>query len=129
MWLMEGPHISAVFSKVQEISVVSSKNPTFSTFTWIFFIVLTSSSWLHARPIKVNNLYLNDAEFRVAILQRLGIPLFPDSSLCPNCDKELDPFGYHALTCKRSGEKVRRHNSTRDIIHNQARNSQLNPFN
>ena len=87
-----------------------------------------ASSWLQARPIKVNNLYLNDAEFRVAILQRLGIPLFPTLSKCPNCDKDLDQFGYHALTCKRSGEKVRRHNSVRDIIHNQARNSQLNPL-
>jgi hypothetical protein len=95
----------------------------FNSYTQMF-----ASSWLHARPIKVNNLYLNDAEFRVAILQRLGIPLFPISSDCPNCDKSLDPFGYHALTCKRSGEKVRRHNSIRDIIHNQARNSQLNPL-
>ena len=86
-----------------------------------------ASSWLHARPIKVNNLYLNDAEFRVAILQRLGIPLFHNSPQCPNCDMKLDQHGYHALTCKRSGEKVRRHNSIRDIIFNQARNSHLNP--
>lgn len=77
--------------------------------------------------MKVNNLYLNDAEFRTAIMQRLGIHVFHDSPNCPNCDKKLDQYGYHALTCKRSGEKVRRHNSVRDNIFNQARNSHLNP--
>jgi len=50
-----------------------------------------------------------------------------NSPQCPNCDMKLDQYGYHALTCKRSGEKVRRHNSIRDIIFNQARNSHLNP--
>lgn len=56
-----------VFDKLSDMMKIA-----FNSYTQKF-----ASSWLHARPIKAANLYLQDAEFRAAIFQRLGLPLFP----------------------------------------------------
>ena len=38
-------------------------------------------------------------------------------SLCPLCpDTALDPLGHHALTCRRGGDVVMRHNQLRDAF-------------
>lgn len=39
----------------------------------------------------------------------------------------LDNYGYHALTCKKLGEKVRRHDAIKNIINSHAMNSRMNP--
>ena len=36
---------------------------------------------------------------------------------CPYCqDHQLDPLGHHAMTCKRGGDVVVRHNALRDVF-------------
>ena len=47
-------------------------------------------------------------------------------SICPLCPgRVLDPLGHHALTCKRGGDVVTRHNKLRDTLAKTCRRDHL----
>ena len=47
-------------------------------------------------------------------------------SLCPLCpDTALDPLGHHAVTCRRGGDIVMRHNRLLDVIADLCRSARL----
>ena len=50
----------------------------------------------------------------VCITQDLHSPGSPPCALCP--EHPLDPLGHHAITCKRGGDAVSRHNKLRDVV-------------
>ena len=61
-------------------------------------------------------LHLDPDECRTALKWWLGIETAHGSNcaLCP--DSALDPLGHHAVTGKRGGDAVLRHNKLRDIL-------------
>jgi hypothetical protein len=73
-----------------------------------------SSAWLNSPPLRFNNLIMSNAEFKIAIAIRFGIPIFPDNAKCKSCTKHLST--YHALTCKVERSGTPRHNSVRDAF-------------
>ena len=74
-----------------------------------------STSWLSVVPC-ILGLHLEPNEFLVALQWWLGHDLSM-GSLCPLCpDTALDPLGHHAVTCRRDGDIVMRHDWLRDII-------------
>ena len=83
------------------------------------FLSVTSphaASWVLVIPSEGLGLHLQPSEFQVAIKWWLGL----DTScgyICPLCPgRVLDPLGHHALTCKRGGDVVTRHNKLRDTL-------------
>ena len=71
-----------------------------------------SSSWLTVLPIEKHGFFLNKGEFRDAIHLRYGwdIRNVPQSCVCGS-SFSVD----HALTCKRGGFPIIRHNEIRDL--------------
>ena len=71
-----------------------------------------SSSWLTVLPIKEHGFFLNKGEFRDALHFRYGwdIRNAPQSCICGS-SFSID----HALTCKRGGFQILRHNEIRDM--------------
>ena len=56
------------------------------------------------------------SQFQVALKWWLGVDMSPHLR-CPHCpDHQLDPLGYHALTCQGGWDAVLRHNSLRDVV-------------
>ena len=53
-------------------------------------------------------------EFTSLLRFWLGMPVFEAVCACPWCGVAQDRFGYHALTCKKTGLKVLRHNALRE---------------
>ena len=75
-----------------------------------------AASWVSVVPSEGLGLHLQPSEFQVAIKWWLGLDTSGDS-ICPLCPgKVLDPLGHHALTCKRGGDVVTRHNKLRDTL-------------
>ena len=65
------------------------------------------------------------SEFQVAIKWWLGLDT-SCGSICPLCpEKVRDPLGHHALTCKRGGGVVTRHNKLRDTLAETCRRAHL----
>ena len=75
-----------------------------------------AASWISVIPSKGLGLHLEPSEFQVAIKWWLGLDTSSGAmcALCPG--SVLDPLGHHALTCKRGGDVVSRHNKLRDTL-------------
>ena len=71
-----------------------------------------SSSWPTALPIEEHGFFLNKGEFRDALHLRYGWDIWnaPQSCIC-GYSFSVD----HALTCKRGGFPILRHNEIRDL--------------
>ena len=53
----------------------------------------------------------------MAIKWWLGLNTSPGSPPCALCPEHpLDPLGHHAVTCKRGGDAISRHNKLRDVV-------------
>ena len=75
-----------------------------------------AASWVSVIPSEGLGLHLQPSEFQVAIKWWLGLDT-SCGSICPLCPgKVLDSLGHHALTCKRGGDVVTRHNKLRDTL-------------
>ena len=59
---------------------------------------------------------LNAREARCAMLYSLGLPVFPCSYVCPDCDAVADVHGVHAVCCLKSGQISRGHYCMRDTV-------------
>ena len=72
--------------------------------------------WLSVIPSVGLGLHLDPDECRTALKWWLGIETARGSNcaLCP--DSALDPLGHHAVTCKRGGDAVLRHNKLSNIL-------------
>ena len=69
-----------------------------------------ASAWLSVVPSPAN-------EHQMAIKWWLGLNTSPGSPPCALCPEHpLDPLGHHAITCKRGGDAVSRHNKLRDVV-------------
>eukprot|EP00731_Ephydatia_muelleri_P031031 Em0022g545a len=75
-----------------------------------------ASSWLSVVPSVELGLHLDPHEFCVGIRWWLGLDFSRglSCSLCPNT--ALDLLGHHAVTCKKGGDVVTRHNRLRDVF-------------
>src|ERR1043165_8926256 len=43
-------------------------------------------------------------------------PVFSSSVPCPLCEQNMDLFGDHSLCCKKSGDRITRHNNVRNLV-------------
>jgi len=86
-----------------------------------------ASHWLLLPPVGENG--MDNAMFGVSMKFRLGLPIYDEGTTCPmkNCNKELDPSGYHASVCMKGGHIANRHNGVRDSIHRILTRAMLNP--
>ena len=75
-----------------------------------------AASWLSVIPSEGHGLHLTAPIFQVALKWWLGLDTSGGSqcSLCPG--SVLDHLSHHAVTCKRGGDVVTRHNRLRDCI-------------
>ena len=70
-----------------------------------------AGAWLQSIPTS-DELAMNPCEFRIATCLRLGLPLpFEHWLSTCDCGAEIDPYGYHLLTCKKGGGPVWCHDS------------------
>ena len=73
-------------------------------------------------------LHIQKTEFVMALKYRLGLPVFPDESVCTFCAKTLDIFGDHAISaCHTSGGIIRRPDLMRNAIFDTAYAALLRP--
>ena len=86
-----------------------------------------ASGFLSAAPSKEFGLAMEPSEFVTEVARRLLMPVFPADRFCPFCDCVLDRKGGHALTCSCAGDRVARHNSTRNLVGRFAQAAGLNP--
>ncbi len=67
-----------------------------------------TGTWLTTTPDRLNGTELSAEEFRDSLRLRLGLPLLDLPDRCDGCDQ---PFSVgHALTCKKGGLVLLRHN-------------------
>ena len=84
-----------------------------------------AASWISVIPSEGLGLHLEPSEFQVAIKWWLGLDTSSGAmcALCPG--SVLDPLGHHALTCKRGGDVVSRHNKLLDALAEACRRAHL----
>src|SRR5689334_16459936 len=77
-----------------------------------------ANSWLSARPSSMDgkDTILPPKIFRNAVARLLGQPVFSSSAPCPLCEQKMDLFGDHSLCCKKSGDRITRHNNVRNLV-------------
>jgi hypothetical protein len=88
-----------------------------------------SHQWLLALPNGGLGQVMTPVEFRSALHFRLLIPMRNCSSLCDLCKKrDMDIFGYHALSCGGVGSRrTRRHNTVVDALYDISQGSGFHP--
>ena len=74
-----------------------------------------SGEWLHALPLSICGLRLDNEAVRVAVDLRLGTNIC-EPHQC-SCRKHVDARGTHGLSCKRGAGRFIRHHQLNDIIH------------
>ena len=72
------------------------------------------SNWLNVIPVSRYGFVLSGREFRDAIALRYRRPLMEMPGRCDGCDAPTDVS--HALSCRRGGLLIRRHNEVRDSL-------------
>ena len=85
-----------------------------------------AGAWISALPTD-GDLRLDPPSFRVTVARRLRLPIREEDSFCPRCGGIMDRFGDHALTCPCAGDRTRRHNALRNIVHEAAKEGGLGP--
>lgn len=86
-----------------------------------------TSSWLNSPPDPALGHRMPPLEFRCYVKYRFGLPIIAPSPACPLCKEPQDSFGHHALKCKSSGDRIRRHNNLRNRFHNLAQQALMAP--
>jgi len=74
-----------------------------------------ASEFFHAIPSR-KELTLCSREMRIALNLLLGIELDMVSASCPGCKKHPQLNMYHALSCKRYGGLILRHDLVKDVL-------------
>src|SRR5271168_1442034 len=77
-----------------------------------------ANAWLSARPSCMDgtDTVLPPRIYRTAVARLLGQPVFSSSAPCPLCEQTMDPMGDHPLCCKKSGDRITRHNRLRNLV-------------
>jgi len=77
-----------------------------------------ANAWLSARPSSMDgkDTVLPPKIFRTAVARLLGQPVFSSSAPCPLCEQIMDLYGDHSLCCKKSGDRITRHNNVRNLV-------------
>ena len=86
-----------------------------------------AGDWLHVVPSPALGLQVRDAEFRTAVLYRIGEPLFRSDCNCLACHHFSDSFGDHAIACASQGERIAQHNHLWDALFHAASSASLAP--
>ena len=89
-----------------------------------------AGGWIRVIPSKTLSLDFTPQEFLVIIKLWMGLPQIPtgDAYACNQCGAYLDPYGYHALTCRYGGDLIHRHNRVRDSIKKACQMAGWNPI-
>jgi len=68
-------------------------------------------------------------EWYVIVARHLGLQIFEEEFPCPapGCNKMMDVFADHAMVCCCKGDRTRRHNAERNVIHSDMRTAGLSP--
>ena len=56
-----------------------------------------------------------------------NVPLHNGQFACPECRGSADPFGDHQVGCGGNGDRISRHNATRDVVFNAPQSAALAP--
>ena len=72
-----------------------------------------ATAWLSGRELlKINS----QGEFVAGLIWVSGLKIRNEPYICPNCGRESNLFGVHAVTCQRSGSISRGHSALRDTV-------------
>ena len=76
-----------------------------------------ANAWLSARPSCMDgtDTVLPPRIYRTAVARLLGQPVF-SSAPCHLCEQTIGPMGDHPLCCKKSGDRITRHNLLRNLV-------------
>jgi len=73
-----------------------------------------SGSWLNALPCSNLGLHLSNEDVRISVGLRVGAPLVRPHRCV--CGTEVNEYGHHGLSCRRSAGRHRRHALANDVI-------------
>ena len=90
--------------------------------------LLKAGDWLNVVPSQVLGLQLRGQEFRIAVLYRLGAPVFSSEGPCLACGAPSDRLGDHAVGCASRGGRIVKHNHLQDALFNTEASTQLAPL-
>ena len=100
---------SSIYSSLYDSASPANKARLLSTSASL------ATSWVSVFPSGEPDLHLDPSEFRTAISWWLGLKT--TASCCLLCPEiALDSLGHHALSCRRGGDVVLRHNQLRDVF-------------
>ena len=75
-----------------------------------------ASAWIRALPSHRNK--FSCLEWSTCMKRWLGIPIFNQDHLCAACHNQvIDVLGHHACVCPVKGDRIKRHNTIRDILY------------
>jgi hypothetical protein len=86
-----------------------------------------SNSWAQAFPVRAQNTFFTDAEFRFSCLHWLGADITPVNTSCMVCTQPITPKASHTVKCLSRGDIIIRHNALRDTFFNIASTACLAP--
>ena len=120
-------HVSKLLDAAVKRDVVAeaSRDPTFVAHVSLCSVP-GAGAWLTAPPTP-DGRDIDAPLFRVALKRRLRMQLFDGRGCCPCCGDAMDQWGDHALVCSCNGDRTVRHNSIRDIVHEEAADASLRP--
>ena len=71
---------------------------------------------------------LKPRNFQVAVAYRLlGVRVLKEEISCPLCEQTVDVYGDHATCCIKSGDRVIRHHTLRNLLHKVSSDGLLSP--
>ena len=72
--------------------------------------MIHANGWLTGAPNPWIGHKIGASEFRYLLKYHLGIPCLRRVRYCRHCEKEMDCFGDHAISCGATNQRIRKHN-------------------
>ena len=73
--------------------------------------------WLTTPPSTFSDSVIESRSFQACLKMHLGLPLTENEVHCPDCNKKMDVYGHHALSCRSASGKISQHNSIVEGLH------------
>ena len=119
-------HLRTICDFLQE-EPISARDLTKADRARLHCIFNGNSSWLSIAPNPKKFNYLNRSQFTSVVRYWFGLPCQVAGRKC-RCGKIIDTYGDHALTCKKGGGVVFRHDLVKKVLFIFAKEAGMNPL-
>ncbi len=119
-WLVQRHLVQSIAQKEWK-KIYTKETPKYHQARLLACKARAATGWIFSSAAPFTRLTNN--QFRVIASFWLGVPLVNKHTKCRKCDKTIDEYGAHTITCNRGMSLAKRHNYIRNFLYRKCRDA------